>query len=576
MLSLSREQLTSFDLEAFVVQADALNQHHRETFTTRFPKAPSRWLSHYAFTPRPISLTPEGDVDGGLSWLVGATIDFSFTRSICAPYYGARGGYCYDPASLVLLEIAAKVDHYVDYAHFCGDLHQSDKGWRYRDLAGLHAQRPGQDDLCHFRYRVGDDVIHQTIAVVVGLLQTFGLIKGELLATDGQLEPSYSRYKGCPYACRGCHAFQVDEVGQQELRRQLHSGAKRLQLTCPFPEVVDKVRQATAKKGNPKDAKVSLLEIEAVPDAALSNSDPQRVATLLGLSEDKVPPLRLTWCHLHQTSQGELVGSCPKVPSDLEAKIGYHVDTQNPSKTEAVFGYVHLKTTDLNRELGLELPLGNTTYAADMKEGPEFIAHRAALAMPVLPGQVHLGDAAYDVTANYHWIHDRSGIAIFDYNQRNEHLDPESLMNRGYDQYGTPYAPCGRLCHSNGYDYQAQSRQYVCGRSCPPDEQRQCPHRFGVLGYSHRMTFNAHPRLIGPIQRGTKAWQRLYAARGASERTNSYDQEVIAYAHPLRMRGLKAFRFAGAIRTLAQLLRRALNFVLDVTHTLGNTPAAQT
>src|SRR5207253_10641968 len=33
---------------SFVTQADALNQHHRETFTTRFPKAPSRWLSHYA------------------------------------------------------------------------------------------------------------------------------------------------------------------------------------------------------------------------------------------------------------------------------------------------------------------------------------------------------------------------------------------------------------------------------------------------------------------------------------------------------------------------------------------------
>jgi hypothetical protein len=42
------------------------------------------------------------------------------------------------------------------------------------------------------------------------------------------------------------------------------------------------------------------------------------------------------------------------------------------------------------------------------------------------------------------------------------------------------------------------------------------------------------------------------------------------------MRGLKAFRFAGAIRTLAQLLRRALNFVLDVTYTPGKTFVAQT
>ena len=90
------------------------------------------------------------------------------------------------------------------------------------------------------------------------------------------------------------------------------------------------------------------------------------------------------------------------------------------------------------------------------------------------------------------------------------------------------------------------------------------------------MTFKDHPRLIGPIQRGTQTWQRFYGARSASERINSFDQEVIAHAHPLRMRGLKAFRFAGAIRTLAQLLRRALNFVLDVTYTLAQSPVAQT
>jgi hypothetical protein len=576
ILSLSHEQLTSFDLDAFVAHAEALNQHHRDTFTMPFPTAPPRWLSHYAFTPRPILLTPEGDVDGGFSGLVGATIDLSFTRSICAPHYGTRGGPCYDPASLVVLEVAAKVDQYVDYAHFCRDLQQSDKGRRYRDLAGLQAHVPGQDDLCHFRYRVGAEAIDQTMAALVDLCHSFGLIQGELLSTDGQLEPSYSRYKGCTYACEDCHAFRIDEAGQQELRDQLHSGAKRLELTCPFPEVVDKVREATTKKGYPQAPKVSLLEMEAVPDGAVSSPDRQQVATLLGLSEDEVPPVRLTWCHISQTSQGELVGCCPKVPSDLEAKIGYHVDTKDPAKKEAVFGYVHLKTTDLHRALGLELPLGNSTYAADAKEGTEFIAHRAALALPVLPGQVQLGDAANDVTANSHWIHDRGGIAVFDYNRRNEHLDAESLVNRGYDPYGTPYAPCGRLCRSNGYDYQADSRQYVCGLPCPPEEQQHCPHAFGVLGYSHRMTFRDHPRLIGPIQRGTPAWQRLYGARSASERTNSYDQEVIAHARPLRMRGLKAFRFAGSIRTLAQLLRRALNFVLDVTETLSKSPVAQT
>jgi hypothetical protein len=575
-LSLSHEQLTAFDLDAFVAHAEAFNQHNRETFTTPFPKAPSRWLSQYDFTPHPIELTSQGDVDGGLSWLVGATLDFSFTRALCAPYYGARGGRCYDPASLLVLEVATKVDQYVDYAQFCRDLQDRDKGRRYRQLAGLYDRVPGEDDLCKFRYRIGDEVIDQIMAVAVDFLHHFGLIQGDLLSTDGQLEPSYSRYKGCTYASEGCQAFNLSEADRQALGEQLQRGAERLQLTCPFPEVVEKVREATGKKGSPKDPKVALLEIESVPEDKASIPQRQHVAKLLSLPQDEVPPLRLKWCHLSQASNGELVGHCPKMPSDLEAKIGVHTDTQHPDQIEEVFGYLRLTTTDLNLDLGLELPLGRSTYPGNTKEGNKFIAHRRKLAVPVRPGQTHLGDSGNDVIANYEWLHDQGAIAVFAYNRRNEHLDETSLLHRGYDQNGTPYAPCGRLCHSNGYDYETQSRQYVCGLQCPPEEQRRCPHRYGVLGYCHRMSFKDHPRLIGPIQRGSKAWYDLYKARSSSERTNSYDQEVVGNAHPLRMRGLKAFRFAGAIRTLAQLLRRALNFVLDVTYTQGKMPVSQT
>jgi hypothetical protein len=116
-------------------------------------------------------------------------------------------------------------------------------------------------------------VIHQTRAVVGEFLHPFGLSKGERLSTDGQLDPSYARSKGCPYACEGCHACPVDEAGRQALRCQFHSGAQRLERTCPFPDVVDKVRQATAKTGNPQDPKGALLESEEVPDARASTSE---------------------------------------------------------------------------------------------------------------------------------------------------------------------------------------------------------------------------------------------------------------------------------------------------------------
>ena len=112
IVSLPTEQLTPFALDAFIAQAEVLNEQNRQTFTTPFPKASSGWLSHYEFTPYPIVFTSQGDVDGSLTWLVGATLDLSFTRALCAPHYGARGGSCYDPASLVFLEVAAKVDQY--------------------------------------------------------------------------------------------------------------------------------------------------------------------------------------------------------------------------------------------------------------------------------------------------------------------------------------------------------------------------------------------------------------------------------------------------------------------------------
>jgi len=58
--------------------------------------------------------------------------------------------------------------------------------------------------------------------------------------------------------------------------------------------------------------------------------------------------------------------------------------------------------------------------------------------MPMVPGQVHLGDAAHDGIDNYRWLHDHGGIAVFDDNRRNEHLDPEALRQRGYAHNGTP------------------------------------------------------------------------------------------------------------------------------------------
>jgi len=202
--------------------------------------------------------------------------------------------------------MAAKVDGDPDYASFCRDLEQPDKGRGYRDLAGLDEAIPGQDSFSNFRKRVGHSVVDETTAIMVQLFIDFGLIKGEVVSTDGQLEPAHSRFKGCAYACEGCKGFAIDEAQRRNLAQQLQSGSMRLEMICPFPEVVDKVRKATAKTGMPKDPKVALLEVEPVPPDQASSTSQPKLAKLLDMPQDPLPPVRLKWCHLSLSASGEL------------------------------------------------------------------------------------------------------------------------------------------------------------------------------------------------------------------------------------------------------------------------------
>jgi hypothetical protein len=69
----------------------------------------------------------------------------------------------------------------------------------------------------------------------------------------------------------------------------------------------------------------------------------------------------------------------PRVPSDLEAKVGYHLDTTDPSTHALVFGDRQQKTTAIKRDLGLAWPLGDATSPADAPEGSTCIEPRTAI-----------------------------------------------------------------------------------------------------------------------------------------------------------------------------------------------------
>ena len=124
--------------------------------TTPFPKAPSRWESHYEYRHRSLSRFADGHLRGGRGRLIAILFDFTFVRSIFAAVYSSQGGHCYDPASLFMLLVFAFVDGYEYLSDFVRDLHDPDKGRQYRKLAGIRDDCiPQEADFTNFQQRCG-------------------------------------------------------------------------------------------------------------------------------------------------------------------------------------------------------------------------------------------------------------------------------------------------------------------------------------------------------------------------------------------------------------------------------------
>jgi len=101
-VALPLEIVKKFSLDTVRVQFVQINQEVNHTYRTPFPKQPSRLISWYEYRHLEIELDENGQVKGGIVWLVAALFDFTFVRSVAAPAYGKEGGHCYDPVSLFL------------------------------------------------------------------------------------------------------------------------------------------------------------------------------------------------------------------------------------------------------------------------------------------------------------------------------------------------------------------------------------------------------------------------------------------------------------------------------------------
>lgn len=550
----------------------AINSKHQKPF----PKSNNRLLSYYCFVPRRIKIRPSGEIAGGLSRFVTSLIDFSFVRSICAQAYSSRGGHAYDPVSLFLLELFRYLEKFPDLKTFLSTVRDQEKGKHYRLYAGLSSCHvPCEADFTHLKDRLGEALYIEISQVLVEIVRLLGFLSFNILSTDGTLFPSYSHYKGCTYFCEECKSIEFKGLIDNVRRRILYKlqDPKRLALGKEI-----KVRVDCPSTRFPKDIlkpKVDLLTL------SLKIADPEQpnpFNQIFGVEEElkshglDVIIRRINFHSISLDQIDSFFFRCPKLPSDMQARIGVRRNPKNPDKVEKIFGFNAITTTSIELSLGLELPVSCLTISGNAEEGNQFIPLKEQLSRHHPNTKIDLADAKYDELHNYDYARTTGSIPLIDYNVRNEDVSLDALKLRGYDRNGWPFAPCGILCRPNGFDYQFQRATFTCQRQCVLSHEprlkeysQSCPFFINYHGFIKHMSIKQYPRLITEIIRGTPRYQTLRSLRPASERFNSTAKEDLDILNKPRLRGLKRAAILGQLTLISILLKRVACFIIKVT-----------
>ena len=140
------------------------------------------------------------------------------------------------------------------------------------------------------------------------------------------------------------------------------------------------------------------------------------------------------------------------------------------------------------------------------------------------------------------------------------------LIDRGYDQKGWPFAPCGLLARPNGFDKKHQRLTFCCFKQCLKLRPKalenlhnkyniaMCPHIRNRTGFSKHMYVKEHPRLINEIPRGSKRYNTIKKFRSASERSNSTIKEDLKILEKPRVLNGPRANILAQIAAIALLL----------------------
>ena len=541
------------------------------------------FLSNYRFKKRFVKILPNGDIQGGYTKMITSLIDFSFVRSLVAHCYSEYGPACYDPPSLFLLDLFRYIDGYQNMSKFLELLRDNDRGRAYRSHAGILDNIPCEATFSVFRARLGENLYNQIFHVLVDIFHQLEMITFNILAHDGTLYPTWARYKGCTYFCDQCDCITVDDVLGKVRNRILYRLNKlsegnlgseiRVYEDCPsdrFPEDVKKPR-------------IELFAFKLAFADGQPSEEQKNTAILFGV-ETELEKHQLCIHTLRSAvtainfADGSMTMACPKLPKDTDARIGVRRDPQNPSKKQKIFGYNLVLTTSVELHLKIELPVAVTNIAGNADEGSQIISnHNQIESHHDCRANIDIADAKYDITKNYDYIRAKGSIPIIDYNRRRENLSRQALIDRGYDEKGWPFAPCGLLARPNGFDKQNQRLTFCCFKQClnlrvaalknvqEKYDIAMCPHVENRTGFTRHMYVKEHPRLINEIPRGSKRYNLIKKIRSASERANSTMKEDLKILEKPRIINAHRAAILAQMAAIVLLLHRAFKFVVKTT-----------
>jgi len=570
--------LVPFSIGSVIKKLNRIRITISDKYNRPFPKPELFWLSRYTYQPRHIKIHPDGRIVGGLPRFVSSLIDFSFVRAIVAHKYSFRG-QAYDPVSIFLLELFRYLEKYPSMKEFLKTVHDREKGKHYRLYAGLKSNIPCEGTFTHYKNRLGEELYNDIFHVLVEIVELLGLISYKILTTDGTLFHTNARYKGCTHFCEDCNFIEFKGVIAKVRQRVLHL-LNNPEKMVPGKEI--RIKIPCPSSNFPEDMEPPKVEVMTL---FLKEADTEEPSIFNGIFEleEKLNEARLDLMVkrgiITRAVMGDSIADdafffkCPKLPADMEARIGVRRDPQNPNRKQKIFGFNAVIDTSVEMGLGLELPVACSTLAGNAHEGKHYITNREQiLEHHGKTSKIDLADAKYDEHDNFAFSRSHGAIPIIDYNPRSEKVTAAALKERGYDRNGWPYAPCGVLTRPNGFDFDCQRASFSCRRQCVSSGDSKiaeyadhCPHWINSHGFTKHMSIHEFPRLITEVIRGTDRHQKLKNLRSASERTNATAKEDFAILSKPKIRGLKHAGILSQMAVIVVLLKRVACFIVKVT-----------